>query len=119
MPHPSVLEKDGVTSTWLWQNSILFRSRRNPTEAKQLHTKMMVVPEKVGETELPSTLSTPIHGPVKYSQIGSDAASKLLSAAVEPLRGIFHHKLLKLFFLYILILFFLFYMFWVWVSMFC
>ena len=45
---------------------------------------MMVAPEKVGEMELPGTHDTHIHGPLKFSQIGTDAATKLLATALEP-----------------------------------
>ena len=45
---------------------------------------MMVAPEKVGEMELPGSYDTHIHGPLKFSQIGSDAATKLLATALEP-----------------------------------
>ena len=83
-PHPTVLERDGTPTHWIWKDCTLNRARRNSSEAKQLAARMMVAPEKVGEMELPGTHDTHIHGPLKFSQIGSDAATKLLATALEP-----------------------------------
>ena len=78
MPHPSTLMSDGEPLPWLFRECGLVRSRRNAVEAKQLASKFMVVPEEVGDMVLPNTSSAAVQGVLKYTQIGGDAAEKLL-----------------------------------------
>ena len=84
MPHMSLLEKDGESVPWLFRDSVLFRSRRNAVEAKQLAAKHMVIPEEIGEQVIPQQqVAEIIHGAQKFSQIGGDAAEKLIRSAVD------------------------------------
>ena len=44
----------------------------------------MVIPEEIGDHVLPQNqIAESVHGAQKYSQIGPDAAEKLLRSAVE------------------------------------
>ena len=84
LPHVSILEKDGETVPWLFRDSVLFRSRRNAVEAKQLAAKHMIIPEEIGDQVIPQQqVAEVVHGAQKYSQIGGDAAEKLLRSAVD------------------------------------
>jgi len=84
MPHMSLLEKDGESVPWLFRDSVLFRSRRNAVEAKQLAAKHMIIPEEIGEQVIPQQqVAETIHGAQKFSQIGGDAAEKLIRSAVD------------------------------------
>ena len=67
--------------TWLWKDSVLNRHRRNVEEAKQLPSRGMIQMESLSTTALPSTDISNVSGASKYSQIGQDAAYKLLKAA--------------------------------------
>ena len=91
MPHSSVLEKEGETVPWLFRDSVLNRARRNSIEAKQLASKNMIIPEEIGDHVLPQNQTAEtIHGAQKYSQIGSDAAEKLLRSALESERKLYY-----------------------------
>ena len=81
-----------MTQDWLWSDSSLVKLRRNTNEAKQLSSKHMVVQEDMSPTSLPSATDTPIQGAQKYSQVGSDAARKLLQSAVESFFGFDNNK---------------------------
>ena len=48
----------------------------------------MVVQEDMNPTSLPSATENPIQGAHKYSQVGADAARKLLQSAVESFCGL-------------------------------
>ena len=85
MPNPVALQKENEVLPWLFKDSMLYRTRRNTVEAKQLPGRNMVGMESVGPTSLPSTDGSYVHGAQKYCQIGGDAAEKLLATAVVPL----------------------------------
>lgn len=84
MPHLSALEKEGESIPWLFRESVLVRSRRNAVEAKQLASKHMVIPEEIGDQVIPQQQSAEVvHGAQKFSQIGGDAAEKLIRSAID------------------------------------
>ena len=63
MPHMSLLEKDGEVFHGLFRDSVLFRSRWNAVEAKQLAAKHMIIPEEIGEQVIPQQqVAETIHG---------------------------------------------------------
>lgn len=84
MPHPGALMADGEPLPWLFRECGLVRSRRNSIEAKQLASKHMIIPEEVGDTVLPNTSAAAVQGALKYTQVGGDAADKLLRSATAP-----------------------------------
>ena len=81
-----MLSPAGTLAEWMWRDSSLYKLRRTLVDAKQLPSKHMVEIENMDPGALPPTVSTSnMHGAQKYAQIGSDAAHKLLSSALDTL----------------------------------